>query len=223
MQIAHSKELIILTNRSETQKDKIQYLMVKIKDKLKLDYLPTSHMNIEEFQTKLQMAVIFASPEAKKRIKSQYYLLEKIKQISNNLNRIKTQIYKVASESKKIKSVFVTFQRINHKEFFQKRFVFSWIHRVEKVIPCLFRRKEDEAMRIDGKLIYAVEPPQPINIIWNNYSYSVRNKILRRLFSWSVYILLYILRKNLKYLNVIIFIFSDWNNLLLFFIQKKDF
>ena len=43
--------------------------------------------------------------------------------------------------------------------------------------------------------IYAAEPSQPINITWKNYSYSRKTKFLRRLFSWSVYVLAYSLRK----------------------------
>ena len=186
IQVARSKKLMILTHKSEKRQQEIQNLMIKIKDRLKMDHLPTGHMNISKFQAQLQTSILFADEEQKKLIRSQFKMLEKIKQISKHLNGLKTQIFKVSKESVGIKSVFITFQRIRHKKFFQKVMRKSFLSRC---------RKKKWDLWMDRKILYATEAPQPINIRWMNYSYSQRQKRRRRILSWSVYLILYIIRK----------------------------
>jgi hypothetical protein len=56
------------------------------------------------------------------------------------------------------------------------------------------KRKRNELLSND-KLIYATAPSMPLNIKWQNYSYSTTEKFFRRFFSWFLYILLYTIRK----------------------------
>ena len=193
-QIAHSKKVLILTNKGEEIKQKIQLIMIKIKNSLKMSLLPTSHMKVDEFQKKLTTAVVFADIEAKKRIKSQFKLLGKIKILNERMKKVKAELFKVSSESDNIKSMFVTFQRIKDKQFFQALLVRGWKHFL-KQLNC-FAEGDLTRVTLDQEKIYAEEPPQPININWENYSHSTKDKIERRFCSWTLYIILYLLRKH---------------------------
>ena len=202
MKIVHPRKLINLAQKSEKKKEKIQELMLKIQKKLNFDKASTSHLNIRDFQTKIMVAFAFAEAAAKKRLKSQFEDLQHIKSRSKSLNVIRSQIHQLSTKSQRITSLFVTFDTIKHKELFRdilkKRSRFSCIlcQKKQKEKPDDKNNHQDRG-RVEVGRVYAVEPPQPINILWKNYSYSFRRKLLRRTLSWSVYILLYLLRKIL--------------------------
>lgn len=190
IQIAHSKKLLILTNKGEELKQKIQLIMIKVKKNLKMD-LPTSHMFVEKFQNKLKTAIVFSNKDGKKRIKNQYKHLEQIKFLNQELNRVKTKLFKIVNESDDIKSVFITFQTINDRKFFKGILDYTWTHRCKKLKCCKKKKIED---MFNEEFVYAEEPPQPININWENYSYVGREKAERRILSWVIYILMYLIR-----------------------------
>lgn len=186
IQIAHSKKLIILTHKSDEKEQLIQKAMIKIRDQTHLKNLPTSYLNVTEFSNKLKTAFVFANPENKKKIKAQFKILKDIELLNKNLKNIKQQIFKAGTRSVNIKSAFVTFQNLQDRDLFLE------ILKERKFCFCQKKRKE---LMIGNKMVFAKNAPQPININWENYSYKGRVKLRRRLTSWGVYILLYILRR----------------------------
>jgi hypothetical protein len=143
--------------------------MIKIKNKLKMDKLPTSHVNVDELITKLKATVLFADAYAKKQIKSQFGLLNKIKDMDEELKLLKSKKFKVIHDAKNIKSIFVTFQRIKDRRYFMEVFKYNLIL---KLPCCRFSKKSQRAL--NGRILFAEEPPQPININWENYSYTTK-------------------------------------------------
>lgn len=82
--------------------------MIKIQNTLKIN-LPTSHLNVDNLISKLKTSILFADEHAKKRIKSQFGLLKKLKEMDNELKAMKSKKFKVIHDTKNIKSAFVTF------------------------------------------------------------------------------------------------------------------
>lgn len=193
IQIAHSKKLIILTHKSEQNKQLIQKAMIKIRDHTHLKNLPTRYVNVTKFINQLKTAYLFAGEEQKRKIKEQFKILNKLEQLNKDLTMIKQQIFKVGTQSSNIKSAFVTFQNAKDRDLFLK------ILKKRRWSCCLKKRKE---LMIEDKVIYAEPAPQPVNINWENYSYKGWVKIRRRILSWGTYILLYLLR-NILILNLI--------------------
>lgn len=169
--------------------------MVRIKNKLKM-HLPTSHMNVDQLISKIKIAFLFADNPNKAKIKSQFDLLNKIKSMDEELKILKSKKFKVVSDAKNIKSVFVTFQRIRDKKFFMEVFKYNLML---KFPCCRYSKKNPRAL--DGQILFAEEPPQPININWENYSYTTKQKQFRRALSWSFYVLMYFIRKSYFVLN----------------------
>ena len=204
MKIVQPRELIELAQQSENKKEKIQELMLKIQKNLNLDHLNTAHMNVSEFQLKIMLASLFTkSGGVKRNFKSQYNNLNKIKEEKKSLNAIKSKIHRLSKKKRnKIESLFVTFESIAHREIFKdllrRRRIFG--------IVVHQQREHEDMLRVAGRRVYAVEPPEPINILWKNYSYTKRNKLKRRVFSWSVYILLYLFRKKIPFLYFLNFL-----------------
>lgn len=127
--------------------------MIKIKNKLKMD-LPTSHMNVDTLLTKIKMSILFADAYAKKLIKSQYGMLNKIKEMDEELKVLKSKKFKVIHDAKNIKSIFVTFQRIKDRKFFMEVFKYS----IRLKFPCCrFSKKSNRAL--SGRILFAEEPP----------------------------------------------------------------
>ena len=189
LQIAHSKELIHLTQKTETKQKEIQDLMIQVKDRLGLN-LKTSHMDVDQFQARVMLAMLFCNKRKKRRLKTQFLTLQKLKERRNSLNDLKDRISEVSRNFDSIRSVFVTFQQIKHKQFFKRLMA----RRGCVWLPCL-KTMSEGMIKIGGRRVYAVDPPEPINIRWKNYSYTKCNKFWRRTLSWSFYIFLYILRK----------------------------
>ena len=150
-----------------------------------------SRLNLAEFSEKIKLAYNFASVKRKKELAQQFKLVKKIRNLVKKEDNLKSMIHKTSKESMGMKSAFVTFQRIKHKNYFKKMMRKGCKHRLFKS----FGWCKDEKLLIGDRMIYAVEPPEPINVVWSNYSYSNRAKLLRRILSWTIYIALYSIRK----------------------------
>jgi hypothetical protein len=168
IQVAHTKKMLIMEKKCEELQQKIQLLMIKIQNRLKMK-LPTSHMNVDELITKLKTSILFADAYAKKKIKAQFGMLNKIKEMDEELKSLKSKKFKIIHDANDIKSVFVTFQRIKDCKFFMEVFKYNMIL---KFPCCRFSKKNPRAM--NGRILFAEEPPQPININWENYSYTTK-------------------------------------------------
>lgn len=72
--------------------------MIKIEKKLKLN-LPTGHMNVDTLISKLKTSILFADAFAKKRIKDQFALLSKIKEMDEELKTLKSKKFKVINDA----------------------------------------------------------------------------------------------------------------------------
>lgn len=191
IQVAHSKELILLTNQKLKIKNMIKKasILVKEKTEFKIEDLGNKLLDVIKLMGKIKLLLFFMKKEKKKELKKCYKLLEKIKKLQKKLDKINQKIHKEKTLSKEIKSVFVTFQTSKDRYFFYDLLGYSWSHRFRK---CL---KKNQGFFLGNKMIYAKKPPQPVNINWKNYSLRKNKKLKRRLLSWSVYILLYLLRK----------------------------
>lgn len=190
IQVAHSKELILLTNEKIKIKNLIQKAVIYIKEKSKVPMPNSKKLNITKLVNKIRMAFIFANKKDKKKIKYTFQVLKRVERLNSMLNKIDEKIHKENKQSKEIKGVFITFQTTKDRKFFYNLLEYSWNHRFRR---CL---KKSQGFYIGGNMIYASKPPQPININWKNYSYPFWEKVKRRVVSWSVYFLLYLLRKS---------------------------
>lgn len=154
--------------------------------------LKSSHLNVTKTIKKDKEALkslenIKEISEVNKKIA----LLEKIKKLNDLTNDLKSKIHKVSTGEHKIKSVFVTFQRINHRNLFLKLLPKTYLHLLSKV-------SEEQRQKLieEDKLVYAEAPPLPSNIKWKNYNYTTKEKIFRRVGVWSVYILVFCIRNS---------------------------
>lgn len=66
IQIAHSKQLIILTHKSEHNKQLIQKAMIKIRDNTHLKNLPTNYLNVTSFSNQLKRLIFLQNQKRKK-------------------------------------------------------------------------------------------------------------------------------------------------------------
>ena len=105
-------------------------------------------------------------------------VLEKIHNKMNNYDK------KIEEDDEGVKDVFVTFARIKDAKYFEEKF--------KKTLPLFFQ--EIFCCKKNKAQLYAKQAPSPININWRNYSYSFRNKFFRRVLSWFIYSLLYLIR-----------------------------
>ena len=167
-------------------------MLIKLRDDMKTKYgMNVKFLRLQDFKTKLSLAYNFANAERKKDLAVDIKLLKKIQNLMTKEKNILSLIHKVSKESKGMKSVFVTFQRIKHKNYFLQMMKKTFRHRLYKFINI----KRDKRLMLEDRMLYAVEPPEPINVIWQNYSYSGRNKVVRRILSWIIYVVLYLVRK----------------------------
>jgi hypothetical protein len=129
-----------------------------------------------------------ASLKLKKREKLK--TLIEIKKAIEKMNILKQEVHKASQDKTVSGSVFITFQRTKDRDFFKHLLKFKFSHLLSK-----FLRQKKATMSAIDRLIYTEEPPLPQSVKWKNYSYSAKQKFFRRILSWTVYILLYSLRK----------------------------
>ena len=134
-----------------------------------MDFYTNGHMNVDELIKKLKITVLIADAYTKKKIKDQFGLLNKIKEMEQELKSLKSKKFKVIHDTKNIKSIFVTFQRIKDRKFFMEVFKYKVILK----FPCC-RFSKTSKRALNGRILFAEEPPQPININWENYSYTTK-------------------------------------------------
>ena len=111
-------------------------------------------MNIDVFINKLKTSILFADEFGKQRIREQFGLLNKIKEMDKQLKLLKSKKFKVITENKRIKSIFVTFQRIKDRKFFMEVFKYKMIL---KFPCCRYSKKSKRAL--GGRILFAEEPP----------------------------------------------------------------
>ena len=221
IQIANSQEFIILSGKLDNIRVTKENLMIDLKDQLEQKFqLKIKHLSVQEFNIKLTLATKFASKKRKKELRYSLKLLKKIQTLRAKEKNTLSLIHKLSKESTGMKSVFVTFQRIKHKQYFLKMMKKRlYRYRLYKHMNL----KRDQRLIIGNRMLYALEPPEPINVIWENYSYSERNKLARRIISWIIYVILYLVRKKMKKKSpfycftekMVFIIFSDFELLLL--------
>lgn len=192
IQIAQSKQGIVLAHKYRQMKLVLESSMIKLKEKLGLINLPTDSKSAEIFMTKLKIAYCFGSDATKKKIKDQLGFLNKISGLTKEIKATQKQIRKSNSQNLNFRSVFVTFRNSKHRDFFyfllEKSSIFA--------LSCL--KKQDNELMIRKRIPYAKIPPEPVNIHWTSYSFKTSTKFKRRMISYCVYFLLFTIRKKIK-------------------------
>lgn len=95
----------------------------------------------------------------------------------------------LVKEKTKVLRAFVTFDTIEHKNTFVKNMRTSSCQR------CCFnkKKKEFDLKLFESKVLKVTEPPQPINIKWENMTYTGKAKLTRRCISWFLTITLFLI------------------------------
>ena len=176
--------------KADNQNLVIAKILLKYKQKRSSKF-DRNQMDVEKEISHLSERIVTCNDgKEEKKLREQLSLLYQIKAEQEKLNKIKQQMYKESCKKSTIECVFVTFQRIKDRNFFLELLKRNSSHYWAE----FSKKKKDELLR-DDKLIYAKAPSMPLNIKWHNYSYGGTEKFLRRLMSWFVYILLYMIRK----------------------------
>ena len=210
IQISHCKQSIIMNNKLGIAEHKLQKMIIKLKSNLNLSSESPRHesFDVQKFQNLLSAAILFATPKGKKQIRAQFKLLQQYKKLHQNYQELKNKIEQLKDKRSEIKAVFITFSTVRMREFFLKALPYTWRHKLTKMLGCRLCRCRrgkggpggkgggEKGETMTEKSIYAKEPPEPVNILWKNYSYSWRQKKLRRAVSWVFYLLLYLIRKK---------------------------
>lgn len=195
MTISAPGELICLIERIEKADLELQKKMIIYKQ-LPGVKLESSHLNLTKEKEKLEEDIKRTKNKGiildlAKRIK----MLTQIEALSKKVKTLKPEIHKVMTKEHKIKSVFVTFHKIKHRNMFLNLLSKNFSHLLQK-----FNREKEQKLLEEDKLVYAEEPPLPSNIKWKNYNLSSCEKFTRRLGIWSVYILMFVIR-NIRIFN----------------------
>lgn len=161
--------------------------------------LKSPHLNVTKtIKDDKQALKKLTNPKETEVLQKKIELLENIEKLIEKINDLKSKIHKVSTGEHKIKSVFITFQRIKHRNMFLKLLPKTSFHLLSKV-------SEEQRQKLieEDKLIYAEVPPLPSNIKWKNYNYTTTQKTLRRVGIWGIYILVFCIRMALFLLMLI--------------------
>ena len=119
-------------------------------------------------------------------IASALKLLQKFEENKEKIRKTEENIQRMKQIKRNIKSVFLTFKYRIQRDVFAR------------VIPSSRYQAWSNLygdFRIGNTRIYAVNPPNPINIDWMNLDKMWDEKFFRRLASWGCYLALFIIRK----------------------------
>lgn len=160
--------------------------------KMEDNRIKNSHLNLTKTVSEFNKEIEKENDKIKiSTLNKKIKLLQKIEILNKMTHEIKSKIHKVSMKEHKIKSVFVTFHRIRHRNLFLELIPKQFGHFISK-----FNKKKRENMMKEDKLVYAEVPPLPSNIKWKNYNYSSSQKFIRRVGVWSGYILMFGIRKK---------------------------
>lgn len=98
------------------------------------------------------------------------------------------KIEQLKEKKRKIKSVFITFDKRSKRTTFSRLLPKSILH---NKLQCF------KKFKIKGYSIFVKNPPDPININWKNFNLRAKNKFARRCISWSIFVILFYIRKPL--------------------------
>ena len=151
----------------------------------------TAHLDVYRQEDRLINKIVRCE-ETQKEVfyRKKLKILHRIEDQQKAINRLKQKIYLSQKNHSSIGCVFVTFQRIKDRQFFLNLLSFDFDH---FLASCSKARREK--LEKEGRLIYSRSPPLPQNIKWKNYSFRTGDKFLRRLCSWSLFFVLYSVRK----------------------------
>lgn len=89
-------------------------------------------------------------------------------------------------KKRKIKSVFITFNQRSTRTTFSRLLPKSILH---NKLQCF------KKFKIKGYSVYIKNPPDPININWKNFNLKTKSKLMRRCISWSIFVIVFYIRK----------------------------
>ena len=126
-----------------------------------------------------------ARVDAQTLISQIYEILE----INKKMKKVEKDMGEIQLEQRQIKSIFVTFKYRREREIFYRLFPTSWLQTWLKLYA-------DYSMK--GKDFYVSIPSSPANINWKNLDRGTGQKMARRVCSWCVYFLLFLIRKRIN-------------------------
>lgn len=192
LQVVRSKSYLKAIEKYERENLKIQKLLHRYK--IVMDSgIKRKRMVIEDEIFKVVDQIIAEKdPGREARLRSGLKMLHQMKSDQQRLNKIKERIHLLDSNDSHIQCAFITLQTVKDREFFKGLLGSNF----QKIHAKFSKKKEDELLR-SHLLVYAEEPPLPQAIKWKNYSFKQYQKMSRRFISWTLYILLYLLRSLL--------------------------
>lgn len=168
--------------------------------------LKNSHLNLTKTKKSFNAELKHEKDKKKiSKINKKIKLLEKIEKLNDTINNLQSEIHKASTKEHKIKSVFITFHNIKHRNLFLKLMPKTFAHFYQK-----FSNEKQQKLMEEDKLVYAEVPPLPSNIKWKNYNYTSCQKFIRRLGVWSVYVLMFGIRKKKFFLTKFLNLFLNF-------------
>lgn len=194
--ISEPDPIFLFTKKIDALECEIETLRYLIQSAWKAKYLPSTSINLENLKQKLLKIGENSNEDKEKRLDA-FQTIEfvnkmiKLMQKSIKLNK---KFSKLKNESKESSSIFVTFKTRKHRDIFMKLLPSSKY----EIFRTLFCCSKKRFLFMNGYKITAINPADPINLAWSSLNKKSSSKFFRRAFSYTISLILLLLRKKFK-------------------------